>query len=86
MLEKQFSKLSENIRRSVITPASGEYEVARKVYDGMIDRRPAAIVRCVDVADVTTAVNFARQDGLTVAIRGGGHNGAGPRGSRSLNL
>ena len=77
MLQEQFSKLSEKIRGSLITPASDEYEVARKVYNGMIDRRPAAIVRCADVADVTAAVNFARQDGLTVAIRGGGHNGAG---------
>src|SRR6516164_7088910 len=77
MLEKQFSKLSEKVRGSVITPTNGEYEIARKVYNGMIDRRPAAIVRCVDVADVTAAVNFARQVSLTVAIRGGGHNGAG---------
>src|SRR5260370_27233795 len=77
MLEEPRSKLSEDFRGSLITPASSEYEVARKVYNGMIDRRPDAIVRCVDVADVTAAVNFARQDGLTVAIRGGGHNGAG---------
>jgi FAD/FMN-containing dehydrogenase len=77
MLEEPLSKLSADLRGSVITPASSEYEVARKVYNGMIDRRPEAIVRCVDVADVTAAVNFARQDGLTVAIRGGGHNGAG---------
>ena len=77
MLQEQFSKLSEKIRGSLITPASDEYEVARKVYNGMIDRRPAAIVRCADVADVMAAVNFARQDGLTVAIRGGGHNGPG---------
>jgi FAD/FMN-containing dehydrogenase len=77
MLEKQFSKLSEKMRGSVITPSSNEYDAARKVYNGMIDRRPTAIVRCADVADVTAAVNFARQDGLTVAIRGGGHNGAG---------
>jgi hypothetical protein len=48
MLVEQFSKLSEKIRGSLITPASGEYEVARKVYNGMIDRRPAAIVRCAD--------------------------------------
>src|SRR6202162_4881422 len=77
MQEEQFSKLSEKIRGSLITPASGEYEIARKVYNEMIDRRPAAIVRCADVADVRAAVNFARQDGLTVAIRGGGHNGPG---------
>jgi FAD/FMN-containing dehydrogenase len=61
----------------VIIRASGEYEIARNVYNAMIDRRPAAIVRCVDVEDVTAALNFTRQDGLTVAIRGGGHNGAG---------
>jgi FAD/FMN-containing dehydrogenase len=77
MIEETLSKLSPTLRGRVITPASGEYEVARKVYNGMIDRRPAAIVRCADVADVKAAVNFARQDGLTVAIRGGGHNGAG---------
>src|SRR5258705_5971378 len=77
MLEEHLSKLSADLRGSVITPASSEYEVARKVYNGMIDRRPEAIVRCVDVADVTATVNFARQDGLTVAIRGGGNNGAG---------
>ncbi len=74
MVEEHLSRLSADL---LITPASSEYEVARKVYNGMIDRRPDAIVRCVDVADVTAAVNFARQDGLTVAIRGGGHNGAG---------
>jgi FAD/FMN-containing dehydrogenase len=77
MLEENLSKLSADLRGSLITPASSEYEFARKVYNGMIDRRPEAIVGCVDVADVTAAVNFARQDGLTVAIRGGGHNGAG---------
>jgi FAD/FMN-containing dehydrogenase len=77
MLEEALSKLAPTLRGSVITPANGEYEAARKVYNGMIDRRPDAIVRCANVADVRAAVNFARQDGLTVAIRGGGHNGAG---------
>jgi len=76
MQEEQFSSLSEKIRGSLITPASSEYEAARKVYNEMIDRRPVAIVRCADVADVRAAVNFARQDGLTVAIRGGGHSAA----------
>jgi len=77
MLEEALSKLSPNLRGSVITPASGEYETARKVYNGMIDRRPDAIVRCANVSDVRAAVNFARQESLTVAVRGGGHNGAG---------
>ena len=77
MLEEALSKLSSNLRGSVITPVSGEYEAARKVYNGMIDRRPDVIVRCANVADTRIAVNFARQEGLTVAVRGGGHNGAG---------
>jgi FAD/FMN-containing dehydrogenase len=77
MLEEHLNQLGQKIRGTVITPSNGEYEAARKVYNGMIDRRPAAIARCVDVADVITAVNFARQEGITVAIRGGGHNDAG---------
>jgi hypothetical protein len=68
MLEEALSKLSPNLRGSVITPASGEYETARKVYNGMIDRRPDAIVRCANVADVRASVNFAREEGLTVAV------------------
>jgi FAD/FMN-containing dehydrogenase len=71
------SKLTLSPRSSLITPDNSEYEVARKVYNGMIDRHPDFIVRCANVADVRTAVRFARQGGLTVAIRGGGHNGAG---------
>ena len=77
MREEAYRNLSAKLRGSLITPANDEYEVARKVYNEMIDRRPVAIVRCADVADVTAAVNFAREDGLTVAIRGGGHSGAG---------
>ncbi len=69
--------LSPSLRGNVITPATSEYDVARKVYNGMIDRHPDAIVRCANVADVRTVVNFAREKGLTVAVRGGGHNGAG---------
>jgi hypothetical protein len=69
--------LSASLRGNVITPASSEYDVARKVYNGMIDRHPDAIVRCANVADVRTVVNFARKEGLRVAVRGGGHNGAG---------
>jgi FAD/FMN-containing dehydrogenase len=71
------AKLAAALQGSVITPDSSEYEVARKVYNGMIDRHPQMIVRCANVADVRTAVNLARQEHLTVAVRGGGHNGAG---------
>ncbi len=71
------AKLAAALQGSVITPDSSEYEVARKVYNGMIDRHPQIIVRCANVADVRTAVNLARQEHLTVAVRGGGHNGAG---------
>jgi hypothetical protein len=77
MIDEFFGKLKADLRGSVTTPASSEYEVARKVYNGMIDRHPGAIVRCLDVADVRAAVNFARQEQLTVAVRSGGHNGAG---------
>ena len=50
-----------------MTPGSGEYEAARKVYNGMIDRRPRVIIRCADVADIREAVLLARQEFLTVA-------------------
>src|SRR6201981_3829171 len=77
MREEVNRNLSEKFRGSVITTGSNEYEVARRVYNGMIDRRPDAIVRCADVADVVTTVNFARSEDIAVAVRGGGHNGAG---------
>src|SRR5690242_21458942 len=77
MREEAYRNLSAKLRGDVITPANGEYELARRVYNGMIDRRPDAIVRCADVADVVTTVNFARSEDIAVAVRGGGHNGAG---------
>jgi len=58
-------------------PGDKDYDTARKVYNGMIDKRPAFIARCANVADVIEAVNFARGNQLVTAIRSGGHNGAG---------
>ena len=49
----------------------------RALYNGMIDKRPRLIARCVDAADVIAAVNFGRDQGLLIAVRGGGHNGPG---------
>jgi FAD/FMN-containing dehydrogenase len=66
-----------NMRGPVIRPMDGDYDAVRSLYNGMIDKSPAMIARCTDVADVVTAVNFARQNDLKVAIRGGGHNGQG---------
>lgn len=77
MREEAYRNLSAKLLGSVITPGSDEYEVAWRVYNRMIDRRPDAIVRCADVADIMTSVNFARNEDVAVAIRGGGHNGAG---------
>jgi FAD/FMN-containing dehydrogenase len=65
------------LRGEVIDPQSPNYNAARKVYNGMIDRRPRLIARCADVADVIAAVNFARDQKMLVSIRGGGHNAAG---------
>jgi hypothetical protein len=77
MREEAYRNLSAKLRGDVITPANGEYELARRVHNGMVDRRPDAVVRCADVADVVAAVNFARKEDVAVAVRGGGHNGAG---------
>ncbi len=69
--------LRSRIRGELVQPGDASYEHVRQVYNGMIDRRPALIACCVDVADVINAVNFARRHQLTLAVRGGGHNGAG---------
>lgn len=65
------------LRGPVIGPQDPEYEQARTVYNAMIDRRPAAVVRCSDAGDVMAAVDFVREHGLEAAVRGGGHSGAG---------
>jgi FAD/FMN-containing dehydrogenase len=69
--------LRAELRGAVIERGDAEYETARRVYNGMIDKRPLAIACCADVADVIAAVNFGRDNGLPIAIRGGGHNGPG---------
>ncbi len=70
-------ELRSQLRGEVITPEDGRYESTRKVYNGMIDKKPAAFAQCVDAADVMAAVRFARAHGVVVAIRGGGHNAGG---------
>ncbi|MGE5644589.1 MAG: FAD-binding oxidoreductase [Acidobacteriota bacterium] len=72
-----FSDLKPRLRGEVLQPGDDQYDAARKVYNGMIDRRPGAIARCADVADVIACVNYARENGALLAVRGGGHNGGG---------
>jgi FAD/FMN-containing dehydrogenase len=75
--ETAIKDLASRMRGQVIFRGDDGYEQARKVYNAMIDKHPLLIARCVDVADVIAAVNFGRENKLLIAVRGGGHNGAG---------
>ena len=72
-----YDELAATLRGDLITPEDPRFDEARAVYNAMIDKRPAAIARCRDAADVVACVRFGRAHGLTLAIRGGGHNAAG---------
>jgi FAD/FMN-containing dehydrogenase len=75
--EAQVEAFQASLRGQLIRPGDSHYDEARAVYNGMIDKHPAFIARCANVADVIHSVNFGRENSLTVAIRGGGHNGPG---------
>jgi FAD/FMN-containing dehydrogenase len=74
MITLSIDSLRGLVRGDVITPDDERYDEARKVRNGMIDRHPAVVVRPVNAGDVIAAVNFAREGGLGLAIRGGGHS------------
>ncbi|HXX42215.1 MAG TPA: FAD-binding protein, partial [Chthoniobacterales bacterium] len=69
--------LRSAVRGKVIEPGDADYDESRKVYNGMIHKKPRVIVRCSDVADVIQCVYFGKKTGLPVAVRGGGHNAGG---------
>jgi FAD/FMN-containing dehydrogenase len=75
--DDRLREFAVGFKGNLLTPDSAAYESARKVWNGMIDRRPAAIARCSTVADVQSAIRFARESSIPLAIRGGGHNAAG---------
>jgi FAD/FMN-containing dehydrogenase len=70
-------ELRSALRGQVLCPGDADYDTGRRIYNAMIDRRPALIARCAGAADVVTCVQFARAEGLEVSVRGGGHNVSG---------
>src|SRR3954452_11391660 len=66
--------LRDHVRGEVVAPDDAAYDEARSVYNAMIDRRPRVIVRCDGVDDVVAAVNYASENGLSIAVRGGSHS------------
>jgi FAD/FMN-containing dehydrogenase len=77
LVEADIAGLQAALRGELIQPSDAAYETARMVYNGMIDRHPRLIARCVDVADVITTINFAREHRLPLSVRGGSHNVTG---------
>src|SRR5262249_17174839 len=66
--------LRETFGGEIVLPEDAEYDAARAVWNGMVDRRPALVVRPTGAADVVAAIRFAREQGLLTAVRGGGHS------------
>src|SRR2546425_2425780 len=75
--ENSIADFKRNLRGRLIEPGDKDYDEARKVYNGMIHKKPRLIARCADVADVIRSVNFARDNELLLAIRSGGHKAGG---------
>ena len=74
---EDFAAFKSQVRGSIITTESEGYDESRTIYNAMIDKKPAAIVHCSNVADVIACVKFGREHDLLTAVRGGGHNGPG---------
>jgi FAD/FMN-containing dehydrogenase len=74
---KTASELKDSVRGEVIVEGDADYETARSVHNGMIDKRPAVIVRAMNAGDVMATVNFARDNRHLLSVRGGGHSGPG---------
>ena len=70
-------ELKQELRGELLTPDNPDYDAARKVWNGMVDKRPALIARCADATDVVACIRFAREMDVLISVRGGGHNYAG---------
>lgn len=73
----EIKSFAKQLSGKIVLPIDEGYDETRKVYNAMIDKHPAIFVMCQDVPDVILAVNFARENNMLAAIRGGGHNGGG---------
>ncbi|HEY1006051.1 MAG TPA: FAD-binding oxidoreductase [Sphingobacteriaceae bacterium] len=75
--QSPIKELQSGLRGALVEPGDQAYEESRKVYNGMISKKPAVIAYCADVVDVILCVNYAREHGMKVAVRSGGHNAGG---------
>src|SRR5688500_17449586 len=75
--EQRLETLAASFSGALLRPQDHGYEEARRIHNGLIDKRPALIARCLTTADVVDAVNLGREEGIEVSVRGGGHNVAG---------
>jgi len=75
--EAALKKFRSSLQGTIILPGDDAYEDARKIWNGMIDKKPGLMVKCRESADVISCVNLARERDLLLAVRGGGHNVAG---------
>ena len=75
--KKTTETLKRKVKGQIVLPSDPSYDEVREIWNAMIDRRPALIVRCAEASDVVHAISFARENGLEISIRGEGHNIAG---------
>ena len=76
-LEEAIAALRTSLRGELLQPGDDGYDGTRLIWNGMFDKKPALIACCSGTADVIDAVNFARENGMLTAVRGGGHNSSG---------
>src|SRR5262245_3267512 len=75
--DERLQQLAAGFTGELLRPGDAGYDAARRIHNGLIDKRPALIARCRGAADVADAVLLARQSGMELSVRGGGHNVAG---------
>ena len=76
-LSPDVSDLTKRFSGRLLVPSDPDWDAARRVHNGLVDKRPALVAQCLGSADIAHAVRFAREHGLEIAVRGGGHNVGG---------